>query len=162
MLEEKDYTLVFCRRRIANNGENNCNEILLGMKKRGFGVGKWNGFGGKIEQGETIEEAAIRELKEESALNTTDLQRKGYVVFKMIESSKIMRVHIFETWNFEGEPTESDEMIPQWFPENSLPFQQMWPDDPYWMPHLLNGNNFIGRFEYEDDETIVDHTLTLQ
>ena len=46
------------------------NQILLGMKKRGFGSGKWNGFGGKVEPNETIEEAAKRfELspKEQSA-----------------------------------------------------------------------------------------------
>ena len=34
--------------------------VLLGMKKRGFGEGRWNGFGGKVEEDETIEEAAIR------------------------------------------------------------------------------------------------------
>lgn len=27
------------------------NKILLGMKKRGFGAGRWNGFGGKVETG---------------------------------------------------------------------------------------------------------------
>jgi 8-oxo-dGTP diphosphatase/2-hydroxy-dATP diphosphatase len=34
--------------------------ILLGLKKRGFGEGKWNGFGGKIESGESVIQAAIR------------------------------------------------------------------------------------------------------
>ena len=34
--------------------------ILLGMKKRGFGAGWWNGFGGKVQSDETIEEAARR------------------------------------------------------------------------------------------------------
>ena len=55
------------------------NRVLLGMKKRGFGVGKWNGFGGKLEPGETVVEAAARELEEESGLvvNTTDLGTGG-------------------------------------------------------------------------------------
>lgn len=35
----KELTLVFCRR----VGEGGMKEILLGMKKRGFGMGKWNG-----------------------------------------------------------------------------------------------------------------------
>lgn len=43
-------------------------QILLGMKKRGFGMGKWNGFGGKVEPGETIEEGALREMAEESGV----------------------------------------------------------------------------------------------
>ena len=40
-------------------------KLLLGRKKRGFGVSKWNGFGGKIEAGETSQQAVIREIKEE-------------------------------------------------------------------------------------------------
>ena len=53
------------------------NQVLLGMKKRGFGVGKWNGFGGKLEPGETVVEAAAREVKEECGftVNTSDLGR---------------------------------------------------------------------------------------
>ena len=43
-------------------------KILLGMKKRGFGVGKWNGFGGHVEEAESIEEAAKREVFEEAGL----------------------------------------------------------------------------------------------
>ena len=47
----KVYTLVF-----LNQNE----QVLLGLKKRGFGEGRWNGFGGKVEEGETIFEAAKR------------------------------------------------------------------------------------------------------
>ena len=49
--------------------------VLLGLKKRGFGAGKWNGFGGKLEPGETVVEAAAREVKEECGLTvkTSDL-----------------------------------------------------------------------------------------
>lgn len=42
-------------------------KVLLGRKKRGFGVSKWNGFGGKIEAGETFLQCAVRELREETA-----------------------------------------------------------------------------------------------
>jgi 8-oxo-dGTP pyrophosphatase MutT (NUDIX family) len=117
------------------------------MKKRGFGVGKWNGFGGKIEAGETIVEAAIRELKEESDLDVAqeNIKQVGYLVFNMMESKKIMRVHVFETWEFEGQEKESEEMRPQWYKEDELPFQSMWKDDPYWMPTLLKGKSFTGR-----------------
>jgi hypothetical protein len=52
---EQEYTLVFCRREL-----NDHKEILLGMKKRGFGAGKWNGFGGKLEENESNEDAAKR------------------------------------------------------------------------------------------------------
>ncbi|MCP5842996.1 NUDIX domain-containing protein, partial [Klebsiella pneumoniae] len=55
-------TLLFLRRD---------DELLLAMKKRGFGAGKWNGVGGKIEAGETIEDALVRECQEE--INVTPL-----------------------------------------------------------------------------------------
>ena len=64
--KRKVLTLVFLRRE---------GEVLLGMKKRGFGEGKWNGFGGKVEAGETIVEAAAREVREECGyvVKTEDL-----------------------------------------------------------------------------------------
>ncbi|TSC68139.1 MAG: 7,8-dihydro-8-oxoguanine triphosphatase [Parcubacteria group bacterium Gr01-1014_72] len=43
-------------------------KVLLGYKKRGFGMGRWNGFGGKARAGEIIEDAARRELKEEAGI----------------------------------------------------------------------------------------------
>ena len=45
------------------------NRILLGRKKRGFGADKYNGFGGKLEAGESFRDCAIRELFEESGLH---------------------------------------------------------------------------------------------
>ena len=121
--EEKAYTLVFVRKQKSK-------EILLGMKLRGFGKGKWNGFGGKIEPGETIEEAAVRELHEESNLTikTSDLQKRALITFTMQESLKLMHVHVFETFTYVCEEKESDEMKPQWFFEKDIPFDQTWPD----------------------------------
>lgn len=51
MTQNKLYTLAF----VLDAGK-----ILLGMKKRGFGAGRWNGFGGKVHPGESIEAAAKR------------------------------------------------------------------------------------------------------
>lgn len=140
--QEKDYTLVFCRKESTGGHR----EILLGMKKRGFGVGKWNGFGGKLEGDETIEQGAIRELQEESNVIAKSITRMGYLIFKMLETSKIMRVHVYETWDFEGDAIESEEMRPQWYAESDIPFNQMWADDPYWLPYLLQQKKFIGRY----------------
>lgn len=51
---------------------NDKNQILLCMKKRGFGVGKWNGAGGKVDAGETILRAAVRELEEETMITLSE------------------------------------------------------------------------------------------
>lgn len=140
-MEEKDYTLIFLRRTELNGQK----RILLGMKKRGFGVGKWNGFGGKLEPDETIEQCAIRELEEESMVKALSVNRRGYLVFKMLDTSKLMRVHVYESYDFCGEAKETDEMRPQWFNEENIPLQSMWPDDTHWMPYFLGGKSFVGR-----------------
>lgn len=105
-----------------------------------------NGFGGKIEEGETVEHAALRELEEESSLQARSLNRRGYLVFRMIHLSTLMRVHVFDTWEFDGTPTESEEMRPQWYNETEVPFERMWPDDEYWFNMLLTGKSFVGRY----------------
>ncbi|CAO3654247.1 unnamed protein product [Mucor hiemalis] len=56
-------------------------KMLLGMKKRGFGAGKFNGFGGKVEPGESIEEGARRELLEEAEIEAVDMTKIGINLF---------------------------------------------------------------------------------
>lgn len=124
-------------------------KILLGMKKRGFGEGRWNGFGGKVEAGETIETAAIRELREEVNLKPLEMDKVGIIQFSFRGDPQILEVHIFKITDFEGKPVETEEMKPQWFELNQIPFQQMWSDDKYWFPYLLSGKLFRGKFNFE-------------
>ncbi|NTU69400.1 8-oxo-dGTP diphosphatase [bacterium] len=123
--------------------------ILLGMKKRGFGVGRWNGFGGKLIEGETIDDAAHREVTEEIGIKMNKLERHGVITF--YEADPIpLEVTIFSCDDFSGEPKESDEMKPKWFPINSIPYEEMWPDDKYWLPLLIDGKKFKGKFWFKD------------
>ncbi|XP_030340838.1 7,8-dihydro-8-oxoguanine triphosphatase isoform X2 [Strigops habroptila] len=133
--------------------------VLLGMKKRGFGAGLWNGFGGKVQPGESIEEAARRELLEESGLTVDTLQKMGQITFEFVGNSELMDVHIFRADDFHGEPTESDEMRPQWFQLDEVPFNRMWADDIYWFPLVLQKKLFRGYFKFQGQDTILEHTL---
>lgn len=124
-------------------------QILLGMKKRGFGVGRWNGFGGKLEEGETIEQGAHRELEEEIGIKALNMQKVGILDFSFENDPKILEVHIFKITDFTGEPVESEEMKPQWFSFENIPFEQMWSDDKFWFPYLLNNKMFKGAFLFD-------------
>jgi len=124
-------------------------KVLLGMKKRGFGTGRWNGFGGKMEEGETIETAARRELGEEAGIHAVEMKELGVLVFEFKDGTNPSEVHIFRVSDFNGEPTETEEMKPQWFETDQIPYGQMWPDDAHWMPLFLNGKNFKGKFLFD-------------
>uniref|UniRef100_A0A673NK54 Oxidized purine nucleoside triphosphate hydrolase n=1 Tax=Sinocyclocheilus rhinocerous TaxID=307959 RepID=A0A673NK54_9TELE len=133
--------------------------VLLGMKKRGFGAGKWNGFGGKVQPGETIEQAARRELLEESGLTVDTLHKIGNIKFEFIGETELLDVHIFRADTYKGEPTESDEMRPQWFDTDKIPFIQMWADDVLWFPLMLQKKKFLGYFKFHGHDVIVEHKL---
>lgn len=124
-------------------------EILLGMKKRGHGVGRWNGFGGKVEAGETIPEAAVRELKEEAGIHPEEMNQVGVLEFSFDSEPEILEVHIFKVTDHSGEPVESEEMKPQWFRFEDAPFHQMWSDDEHWFPYLLGNKLFKGKFHFD-------------
>lgn len=137
--------------------------ILLGMKKRGFGAGRWNGFGGKVHEGETIEETAKREMEEESGIKVEEIKKRGVITFEFknppIGGPEKIEVNFFEATKYSGEPIETDEMKPQWFLLSEIPFDSMWPDDPYWMPLFLAGKNFGGKILFKDQNTILENSI---
>lgn len=134
--------------------------VLLGMKKRGFGEGRWNGFGGKVGSEETLEQAAIRELKEEAEIKPISMYKIGIIDFSFQDNPEILEVHIFRVDDYVGEPRETEEMRPQWFKIDEIPFSQMWPDDEHWFPYLLGGNLFKGRFLF-DNPSDAEHSARI-
>ena len=137
------------------------NRVLLGMKKRGFGAGRWNGFGGKVQEGETIEEAAVREMKEESSVSVTNLTEVGVLLFTFEGDPQVLEVHIFKTDAFGGEPEESEEMRPQWFDFEKVPYDDMWPDDRFWLPQVLAGREVRGAFSFGEGDIILSKELEI-
>lgn len=133
--------------------------ILLGMKKIGFGQGRWNGFGGKVEPGESIADAARREVREEAGVIPADLVKCGFLQFDFEDGTNPVDVHVFRATSFVGEPTESDEMRPYWFHEDEIPFSDMWADDAHWFPLFLSGASFRGHFKFRDTGTLVEYEV---
>jgi 8-oxo-dGTP diphosphatase/2-hydroxy-dATP diphosphatase len=148
-------TLVYLRR-----GD----EILLGYKKRGFGMGQWNGLGGKVEDGEEIGTAARREAKEEVGVDVGVLRKFGIIEcdYRNVEKPSVLEIHLFESFDFSGEPIESEEIEPRWFKVSEYPFDQSWPDDRYWFPFYIEGKTFRGSFLFDGYDKITSHEIIEQ
>lgn len=124
------------------------------MKKRGFGAGKYNGYGGKVLEGETIEQAALRETEEESKLKLNSLNKVGEIEFHFPEIKAKewnQKVHVFLISEYEGIPEESEEMTVEWFDLSNLPYSQMWETDTHWLPVILSNKKIKGKIFFEDD-----------
>ncbi len=125
--------------------------VLLIYKKRGIGEGLYNGPGGKVEQhDDSPREAAKREVKEEVRVEVEDLEKVGELEF-YFGDRPFMYGHIFKTSEYEGEPEETEEARPEWFEIGSLPYDQMWEDDRYWMPKMFNGKKIKAKFQFDED-----------
>lgn len=142
---------------LAKRAENGLiSDLCLAYKKRGFGVGRFNGIGGKAEGGETIEQCAIRETKEEIGTDIKTLSKRAELTFLYQvkpEWNQLVSVFLCESWD--GEPTESEEMRPQWFTTESIPFSEMWPDDVFWLPLVLEDKAVKGTFSFGEGDVIL-------
>lgn len=135
-------------------------QILLGMKKRGFGAGRWNGFGGKVEEGESIEEGAKREMREECMVIIKTMEKVVVHEFRFQSNpTETLEVHVFRVDAFDGEPTETDEMRPQWFAFDDIPYDTMWADDRYWMPLFLEGKKLRTKFLFSENDTLLEQDI---
>ncbi len=125
------------------------NKVLFIEKKRGFGAGFINGVGGKVEEGETIEDCAVREVKEEVGLKVKSLKKRGVILFINNKVEHIL-VHVFVSNDFEGTPKESEEAKPFWIDKDKIPFDKTWGDDKFWLPNVLNGGFVYAEFEFKN------------
>lgn len=151
-MSEKVCTLLFLRKD---------DQILLAMKKRGFGAGFYNGVGGKVEPGETIEQALVRECQEEIGVTPRNFWKVAEHDFKQEEHDQPWRMygHVYLCDSWEGEPVETDEMAPRWFSITDIPYEQMWEDDIFWLPQVLDGNKVYGKYTFDAHDKMLSHAV---
>jgi len=147
---------------LVKRSQGEITDICLALKKRGFGVNRWNGVGGKTEENESVEETAIRETEEEIGVNATDIRKVAEISFYFPHNPAWDQlVHIYFSENWQGEPKETEEARPAWFSPKELPFENMWPDDAYWMPEVLAGKLLKGSFTFKENDIIEKRELNI-
>jgi 8-oxo-dGTP diphosphatase len=126
---------------------------LLIHKKKGLGAGKINAPGGRVDAGETPRQAAIREVEEELRVTPIGVKAAGELLFQFTNGHSI-HGYVFTATGCRGRPKETDEATPIWIRTDCLPYYRMWSDDRVWVPLLLAGRKFTGRFLFDGDQML--------
>lgn len=117
-------------------------------------AGKWNGLGGKFEEGESPEGCVIREVQEESGLVIQNPRLHGLLVFTNFKGTD-WYVFVFTATDFSGELTASSpEGRLEWVDDDNLTSLNLWESDRIFLPWIEAGKFFSAKFEYEGDKML--------
>lgn len=132
------------------------NTLMLyrNKKENDYHEGKWNGLGGKFELGESPEDCAKREIKEEAGLTVLEMRLKGFITFPMFDGKDDWHVFLFVIDKFEGELIDSPEGDLEWIPNNKLTEINLWEGDKHFIPWLFEEKFFSAKFIYENGDFI--------
>lgn len=132
--------------------------LYRNKKENDYHEGKWNGLGGKFEQGETPQECAIREVKEETGLTVFNPLLKGIITFPMFDTKEDWYVFLFVMKVFEGELIDSPEGHLEWIDNDKLDKLNLWEGDKIFIPWLFEEKFFSAKFNYENGK-FIDYTV---
>lgn len=134
--------------------------LLFRNKKEGdVHLGKWNGLGGKFEQGESPEECAKREIFEESGYIAEKLELKGFLTFPKFAKDEDWYVFVFTVPQFSGEMITSAEGRLAWKKNSEIFDLPLWEGDKIFFRWLEKPDMFSGKFVYENGK-LVAHTAS--
>jgi 8-oxo-dGTP diphosphatase len=135
-------------------------ELLLIRKRRGLGKGKINAPGGRLDEGESPVDGAIREVQEEVCVTPIDPDHRGQLYFQFVDGYSI-HVWVFLATDHSGQACTTDEAIPLWTAVDEIPYDEMWADDRIWVPLMLERRTFSGKFIFDGDE-MVDYVMEVE
>ena len=136
--------------------KDDCYLMLHRVKKKvDANRGKWIGFGGQFEEGESPEECVCREVLEETGLTLTDYRYRGIVTFASdVYETELM--HLFTANGFCGELlSECNEGEMAWIKKTDLPTLPMWEGDRVFLDLLTQDIPFFSlKLIYRQDSLV--------
>ena len=154
----RDATLLF----LIKKSGGKITDICLAMKKVGFGAGRWNGAGGKVESGESIESAVVREVREELGVAAAYPRKIAELSFYFPHNQAWdQKVHVYLAEIWKGEPVETQEMKPRWFSVSDIPFDKMWPGDVFWILEVVKGRLVRGMFKFGEGDVVLNKGVNI-
>lgn len=138
-------------------------EISLGLKLQKVGAGLYNGYGGKQKDGETIEQTARRELREEAGIEAEDLEKVAELTFLWPEKpdwDQLVHVYVTRRWKGEVYAAEPEKILPEWIPLDKIPYQKMMPADEHWLRKVLAGEKVKATFHYGEGNVLLKHEFS--
>ncbi len=139
--------------------EKKCTLMLHRVKKKNdVHEGKWNGLGGKLENGETPEDCVIREVKEESGLTISSPKLHGFITFPLFDGIDDWYVFVFTAEKFSGELIDSNEGKLEWIQSQRVTDLNLWDGDAIFLEWLNKKNFFSAKFVYENG-TLKEHSV---
>ena len=80
-------------------------------------------------------------------------------LFFHAEDQPRIHCYLFTASDYDGTPTETEEAVPQFYPLDEIPYDEMWEDNRYWLPLIISGHRVIGYSTFAN-QRLVDHKLS--
>lgn len=128
--------------------ENKTLMLLRNKKPDDIHRGKYNGLGGKLEKGESPYECAKREIMEEAAIAVSELKLIGVLTFPCFDDTNDWYVFVYLAKSTTFLCGECDEGTLAWIENDKILQLPLWDGDKIFLPLVLSGTPFEGKFNY--------------
>lgn len=137
--------------------------LLKGAPTKRLWPNKYNGIGGHVERGESIYDAALREIHEETGIRSLgNLSLRGLIAVDTGPTTPGILVFVFTAQTDQQDVVASDEGTLEWVDWRALPIEDLLEDLPVLLPRILDAESrqntyqpFFAYYHYDEQGELV-------